>query len=152
MNLSFWQVVCYFLDTSSSSGELARRRMHSWPSNCFSTQPRGRHLSCDFISKNRTPRLATHTSFLESRCPDSLHWQKLSDLVPTTKNPVRITRPVCSIYVPFFLLLTFTFRAFSRCFYPKRLTIRTFVRRKRNNISLAPGGTVEMFIELRAKH
>ena len=37
-------------------------------------------------------------------------------------------------------------------FYPKRLTIRTFVRRKRNNISLAPGGTVEMFIELRAKH
>ena len=32
---------------------------------------------------------------------------------------------------------TLTFRAFSRRFYPKRLTTRTFVRRKRNNTSLS---------------
>ena len=35
-------------------------------------------------------------------------------------------------------MFTFTFRAFSRLFYPKRLTITAFVRRKRNkNISLS---------------
>ena len=35
-------------------------------------------------------------------------------------------------------LFSFTFRAFSRRFYPKKLTIITFVRRKRNNnISLS---------------
>ena len=31
------------------------------------------------------------------------------------------------------LTLTLTFRPFSRRFYPKRLSISTFVRRKRNN-------------------
>jgi hypothetical protein len=35
-------------------------------------------------------------------------------------------------------ILTFTFRAFSRLFYPKALKISPFVRRKRNNnISLS---------------
>ena len=33
--------------------------------------------------------------------------------------------------------ISITFRAFSRCFYPKRLTISAFVRRKGNNISLS---------------
>ena len=37
-----------------------------------------------------------------------------------------------------------TFRAFSRRFYAKRLTICTFVRRRCNNIAV---GTVRMFIE-----
>ena len=34
------------------------------------------------------------------------------------------------------LALRFTFRAFSRCFYPQRLTISTFVRRRRKNLLL----------------
>ena len=45
---------------------------------------------------------------------------------------------------------TFTFRAFSRRFYPTRLAISTLVRRKRNNkISLSV--TARMFTES-AKH
>ena len=44
----------------------------------------------------------------------------------------------------------FTFRAFSKGFFSKALTISTFVRRKRsNNIAV---GTVRMFIEPWAKH
>ena len=41
----------------------------------------------------------------------------------------------CYIFsqTPWLFTLTFTFRAFSVRFYPKRLTINTFVRRKRNN-------------------
>ena len=35
-----------------------------------------------------------------------------------------------------FVYITFTFRAYSRNFYPKQLTISTFHRRKRNNIML----------------
>ena len=48
------------------------------------------------------------------------------------------------------LTFTFTFRfgAFRR-FYPKRLTISTFVRRWRNNISV---DTVRMFIDPSAEH
>ena len=37
---------------------------------------------------------------------------------------------------------TFTFRAFSRRFYPKLLTISTFVRRKRNNNKLNKGSFI----------
>ena len=40
---------------------------------------------------------------------------------------------------------TFKFRAMTRCFYPKGLAISTFVRKRKNNISV---GTVKMFIEL----
>ena len=47
--------------------------------------------------------------------------------------------------------LTFTFRAFSRRFYPERLTISTFVRRKRNN-NLSLSVQLGMFIEPSAKH
>ena len=36
-------------------------------------------------------------------------------------------------YPPMIHIHRFTFRAFSRCIYPKQLTISTFVRRKRNN-------------------
>ena len=39
--------------------------------------------------------------------------------------------------VPWEDTFTFTFRVFSRPFSPKRLTMSSFVRRKRNNISLS---------------
>ena len=45
------------------------------------------------------------------------------------------------------LTFTFTFRAFSRCFHPKRLTISTFIRRKGKKKQYFAVGTVKMFIE-----
>ena len=45
------------------------------------------------------------------------------------------------------LTLAFTFRVFRRRFYPKRLTISTFILRRCFAV-----GTIRMFIEPRAKH
>ena len=50
---------------------------------------------------------------------------------------------ISSGYVPF----TFTIRVFSRCFYPKQLTISTFVRRKRKQQYIAVG-----VVETSGKH
>ena len=46
------------------------------------------------------------------------------------------------------IYITFTFRAFSTRFYPKRLIICSFLRR-RTNITV---GTIRMFIKPSAKH
>ena len=41
------------------------------------------------------------------------------------------------LHIYIYSIFTFTFRAFSRRFYPKRLTISIFLRRKKNDISLS---------------
>ena len=46
---------------------------------------------------------------------------------------------------------TFTFRAFSRRFYPERLTI-SYIYLKKEKQQYISVGTVRMFIEPRAKH
>ena len=42
----------------------------------------------------------------------------------------------------------FTFRRYSRCFYPKCFTVSEFVRRERNNVSLS----VKILLEMSAQH
>ena len=54
----------------------------------------------------------------------------------TIPNPYPLTPNSLFSNMPF-KTFTFTLRAFGRCFYPKRLTISTFVRRRNNNISLS---------------
>ena len=56
---------------------------------------------------------------------------RLRSLVPV--HWVQKNLDVCLTYYTF----TFTFRAFSKRFYPKQHTISTFVRRRRNNLSLS---------------
>jgi hypothetical protein len=46
-------------------------------------------------------------------------------------------------------MITFTFRAFSRCSYPKQLTKSTFSEERETKAAV---GTVRMFIEPSAKH
>ena len=53
-------------------------------------------------------------------------------------------------WYPVIFTFTFTFRAFSRHFKPKRLTVSTFVRRKRIKLCISVG-RVKMFIETSTK-
>ena len=56
-----------------------------------------------------------------------IRWIKEPNCGRGPKSDVNRARPLCVWFV------TFTFRAFSRHIYPKRLTIIAFVRRKKNN-------------------
>ena len=67
-------------------------------------------------------------------------WFKAAVNVTHKVNPGVHAHPISeekTFVVLFVIIFTFTFRAFSRHFYPQRLTIRTFVRRRWNNILLS---------------
>ena len=68
-----------------------------------------------------------------------------------TPSIARILRSVFELFWVLRFTFTFIFRAFGKRFYPKRLTIRTLVIRRRNNKHIAVG-TVRLFIEPTAEH
>ena len=57
----------------------------------------------------------------------------LTEALPWEESVNKRYSVYCVLRIKYKTRFTFKFRAFSRRFYPKRLTIRTFVRRKRNN-------------------